>query len=1009
MVLHTDPTHFGSDDDQPLRLHYPSPATEWSEALPIGNGRLGAMVHGRTTTELLQLNEDSVWYGGPQDRTPKDALRHLSKLRELIRGERHAEAEALVREAFFATPASMRHYEPLGTCILEFGHADNEVEGYRRWLSIQDAMICVGYRWKDTDFRREAIASFPHDVLAVRVSSSKPSRFVVRLDRVSEIEWETNEFLDAIDAKDDMIILSATPGGRNSNRLSIALGVSCDDDDGSVEALGNALVVHSSSCTIFIGAKTTFRAEDPERAAVADVTAAMKLSWDALVQHHREDYRSLFGRTSLRMWPDANHMPTNERIKNARDPGLVALYHNYGRYLLISCSRNSAKALPATLQGVWNPSFAPPWGSKYTININLQMNYWPAGPCNLVECAAPVLELLERMADRGRKTAQLISARPMDALNNMATCEELHGRAAPILEGCIEFLLDFLIPSACGRYLVTNPSLSPENTFLSESGKVGILCEGSAIDMTIVRIAFEKFLWSTNIHEQRDHPLRSKVDEAMRKLPGLPVSAKRLPPPYRNEIGPETRQEGSAVRLHRHNVRLIGDPINISVGRRVAGSDMRTEAQECICDGNGFMVCDAFATGDCTTIRQDEHVNGRNFDCDCRALPTSRDEADANNNSIPSILFCSSNSNLVARPFYPLFLDVHHLPTTTVQHLSRASIYSDSVDHPQSVSSFPLYSFGTSYLRPHLNPTLAASRDPKQHHHNNNHSAYGIRTTITTTIMAEPPSSPPSEATSSEDALAWYKSQYEVLEGELAEFRESSKELEQELEKDIEAAEKRERSLQQKAESLQFEVEEWKTKYKQAKTEANIAQNTLEKEITTLRDTNRSLQLKLRDIEVANDDFERQARNTSSSLEDLESKYNVAIERAVMMEEEIKLGEQERETLRIEAQRLREELADLKIEAELLQDKIKKQEARHLSAISTDMSVMSSPTFDKNNAGSPGSTASSPLVTTPPDSEALPAAKKSDLVEPPSPPMSDVSASVPRRIGPQDLVEEETY
>ncbi|KAF6812231.1 nuclear distribution protein [Colletotrichum plurivorum] len=269
--------------------------------------------------------------------------------------------------------------------------------------------------------------------------------------------------------------------------------------------------------------------------------------------------------------------------------------------------------------------------------------------------------------------------------------------------------------------------------------------------------------------------------------------------------------------------------------------------------------------------------------------------------------------------------------------------------------------------------------------------------------MAEPPSSPPSEATSAEDALAWYKAQYEVLEGELAEFRESSKELEQELEKDIEAAEKRERGLQEKAESLQFEVDEWKTrcdlqtKYKQAKAEANTAQNTLEKEITTLRDTNRSLQLKLRDIEVANDDFERQARNTTSSLEDLESKYNVAIERAVMMEEEIKIGEQERETLRIEAQRLREELADLKIEAELLQDKIKKQEARHLSAISTDLSSMSSPTFDKNMDRSPVSTASSPMVSTPPDSEALPTAKATELMEPPSPPMSDVSASVPRR------------
>jgi len=153
-------------------------------------------------------------------------------------------------------------------------------------------------------------------------------------------------------------------------------------------------------------------------------------------------------------------------------------------------------------------------------------------------------------------------------------------------------------------------------------------------------------------------------------------------------------------------------------------------------------------------------------------------------------------------------------------------------------------------------------------------------------------------------------------------------------------------------------------KYRESKSEASNAQNTLEKEITTLRDANRTLQLRLRDIEVANDDFERQARNTTSSLEDLESKYNVAIERGVMLEEEIKIGELERETLRVEAQRLREELSDLKIEAEILQDKIKKQEARHLSAISTDLSVPESPTFDHSPGGS---TASSPLVTTPPD------------------------------------------
>ncbi|KID85381.1 nuclear distribution protein nudE [Metarhizium guizhouense ARSEF 977] len=259
--------------------------------------------------------------------------------------------------------------------------------------------------------------------------------------------------------------------------------------------------------------------------------------------------------------------------------------------------------------------------------------------------------------------------------------------------------------------------------------------------------------------------------------------------------------------------------------------------------------------------------------------------------------------------------------------------------------------------------------------------------------MAEPPSSPPSEAATAEDALTWYKSQYEMLESELAEFRESSRELEQELEKDIERAEKQERALQEKVETLGFEVEEWKRKYKESKSEASAAQNSLEKEITTLRDSNRSLQLKLRDVEVANDDFERQARNTTSSLEDMESKYNQAIERGVMMEEEIKSGEQERENLRIESQRLREELAELKIEAELMQDKIKKHEARHLSTISTDLSVMGSPTFDKNTEGSPNSTASSPLITTPPETKSLPAVESlSQVHEPPSPPMSDASA-----------------
>ncbi|KAI2642936.1 NUDE protein [Xylaria nigripes] len=258
--------------------------------------------------------------------------------------------------------------------------------------------------------------------------------------------------------------------------------------------------------------------------------------------------------------------------------------------------------------------------------------------------------------------------------------------------------------------------------------------------------------------------------------------------------------------------------------------------------------------------------------------------------------------------------------------------------------------------------------------------------------MAELPSSPPNASASAEESASWYKRQYEQLCDELSEFRESSHELEAELEKDLDQADKRQRALEKKVETLKFEVDEWKEKCKKAKAESNTAQNTLEKEITTLRDNNRSLQLKLRDIEVANDDIERQARNTTSSLEDLEFKYNVAIERTVMMEEEIKIGEQEREALRIEAQRLREELSDLKIEADIMQGKIKKAENRHLSTISTDISIPDSDAFED----SPQSTASSPLITTPPNELSLPSTGKLPSHEPPSPPMSDASAPLPR-------------
>lgn len=570
---------FYGTTNQHLHLHYTSPAPEWSHALPVGNGRLGAMVYGRPGTELLQLNEDSVWYGGPQDRTPRHAAKYLPLLRQLIRSGKHDEAEELVRRAFFSTPHSMRHYEPLGKVELEFGHgrgssADN-VEGYKRWLDLETATASVVYQYEKNDrtvvnVRRDVISSYPDQTILVRVVGSEKIQFVVRLNRTSDIEWETNEFLDSIESTDNRIVLHATPGGKNSNRLCMALGVTVDDQDegGSVEAIGNCLVVTSAACTIAIGAQTTYRHTDTETAATSNVTSALEHTWAELLERHVADFQSLFGRVSLRLWPDASSIPTSQRLAaSPPDAGLVALYHNYGRYLLIASSRPCpyGKPLPANLQGIWNPSFAPPWGSKYTININLQMNYWPAANTNLPECFfEPVVDLLERMAVRGAVTARTMydcagwcahhntdiwaDTDPQDRwmpstlwpLGGVWVCidavemlkthydKDMHARLAPVLRGAVSFLLDFLIPSADGKYFVTNPSLSPENTFIdASSGAKGILCEGSTMDTTIVRWAFELYLWSDKkLHPDSPDMLRKVVVSALKRLQPLEISPK---------------------------------------------------------------------------------------------------------------------------------------------------------------------------------------------------------------------------------------------------------------------------------------------------------------------------------------------------------------------------------------------------------------------------------------------------------------------------------------------------
>ncbi|CAG7946866.1 unnamed protein product [Penicillium nalgiovense] len=510
-------------------LWYQQPAEDWNSALPVGNGRLGAMVYGRTDTEMLQLNEDSVWYGGPQDRNPQDALEYLPHLRGAIRAEYHAEAEKIAKLAFFANPISQRNYEPLGNVFLDLGHDPSQVIGYRRSLDLVSAIAHVSYEYQGVRYERQVLASYPDDVLAIRLRSSSKSEFVVRLTRMSDLEFETHEWLDDVSATGNSVTMHLTPGGKNSNRVCCMVSIRCDSAESTITKIGNNLVVNSSDALLVVAAQTTFRHEDIDQRAMQDAENALSFSLDDLRARHVADYQSLYNRMELQLGSDSPEVPTDKRLKSSRDPGLIALYHNYNRYLLISCSRDGHKSLPANLQGIWNPSFHPAWGSRFTINVNLQMNYWSANMCNLSECELPLFDLLERMVEPGKVTARIMygcrgwtahpntdiwaDTAPFDRwmpasiwpLGGAWLCYHIWDhfrytgdgnflrRMFPTLRGCVEFLLDFLIEDANGEYLVTSPSTSPENSFYDGKGQKGVLCEGSTIDIQIIDAILDAF------------------------------------------------------------------------------------------------------------------------------------------------------------------------------------------------------------------------------------------------------------------------------------------------------------------------------------------------------------------------------------------------------------------------------------------------------------------------------------------------------------------------------------
>ena len=386
------------------RLWYDKPANSWEEALPIGNGRMGAMIFGKVNTERIQLNEDSVWYGAYVDRNNPHALRNLSKIRELILSGQIPEAEELMIYALSGIPQSQRPYQSLGDLTIDFKGMEGDISGYKRSLSLDDAVHSMEAIVGNNPFKRETFLSKADDVMVIRITSGEKQRisFSALLTR--------ERFYDSVtELSEDTIMLR---GNLGKGGIDFAMMVKAVVEGGSCEVIGEHLIVkNADAVTLLFTAGTTFRFEDLEKDLRKVLSTASEKSYDQLKQNHIKDYKALYSRVEFNLDGIEKYesLTTAERMKNAEkgqvDKGMAKLYFDYGRYLLIACSREGS--LPANLQGIWNKDMTPPWDSKYTININAQMNYWPAEICNLSECHRPLFDFIKRMVPNGQKTAKL--------------------------------------------------------------------------------------------------------------------------------------------------------------------------------------------------------------------------------------------------------------------------------------------------------------------------------------------------------------------------------------------------------------------------------------------------------------------------------------------------------------------------------------------------------------------------------------------------------------------------
>jgi alpha-L-fucosidase 2 len=609
--------HFSSQEDanQFLNLWYQQPASEWVEALPVGNGRIGAMIFGGVNSEQLQLNEATLWSGGPRDWNNPEAKKYLPLVRKAVFAGEYLKAHELAKK--MQGPYTAR-YLTLGSLFLDFDET-GDVSNYQRELDLNTSVAAVQFETNGVEYQREYFSSYPDQLLVMRLTSSKengisfhtrfdhpmPHEIFAVVDNHLVLRGKCPEYVAHRDHEKDQLVYADTEIGEG---MTYEVHIRADLTGGSISADSTGLrITGADEATLLVSIGTSFNGfhkspghigKDPSQQALRHLMEVKGKTYAELRERHVRDYQTLFNRVSLDLGADSlATLPTDIRLQRYTaagghiDPQLPTLLFQYGRYLLIASSRPGGQ--PANLQGIWNDKMQPPWGSNYTININTEMNYWPAEVTNLSECHQPLLEFVAQLAHNGKETAAInYGARGWVAHHNSDIwaqtaptggydqdprgdprwslwpmggawfCQHLWERylftgdegflrddAYPIMKDAALFMLDWLIEDSEGR-LVTNPSTSPENRFLISGESVGTVSAASTMDLFIIHDLFNNVRQAANILGV-DSAFAQQLSETQQRMLPLQIGQHgQLQEWWKDWDDPEDR--------HRHASHLFG-------------------------------------------------------------------------------------------------------------------------------------------------------------------------------------------------------------------------------------------------------------------------------------------------------------------------------------------------------------------------------------------------------------------------------------------------------------------